>query len=220
MSAMSASVVSVNVGRVLETPGSLLGRTGIDKRPVEGRVAAYAVGLAGDACADEIHHGGIDQAVYAFAREDMDRWERELGRELPGGAFGENLTTRGIDLNATVIGERWRVGDVEFEVSSPRTPCGTFQNHMKERNWVRRCTLDGRMGAYLRVITAGTVGAGDTIEVLSRPGHGLTTSMVFRAITTERYLLPKLLDAPQLPAKLLTRAGEYVAAQTRLLADQ
>jgi MOSC domain-containing protein YiiM len=213
-------VVSVNVGRVVETPGSLLGRTGIDNRPVAGRVEARAHGLAGDQCADEIHHGGIDQAVYAFAREDMDRWERELGRELPGGAFGENLTTQGIDLDATVIGERWRIGAAEFEVSSPRTPCGTFQNHMKEPNWVRRFTLDGHVGAYLRVLTEGTVGAGDAIEVLSRPDHGITTGEVFRAITTERYLLPKLLLAPQLPAKLIERAAEYVSAQTRLLADQ
>jgi MOSC domain-containing protein YiiM len=220
MSAMSASVVSVNVGQVVETPGSLLGRTGIDKHPVSGRVRAHAHGLAGDQCADEIHHGGIDQAVYAYAREDMDRWERELARDLIGGAFGENLTTQGIDLGATVIGERWRVGEAEFEVSSPRTPCGTFSNHIKEQNWVRRFTLDGQVGAYLRVLTEGTVGAGDTIEVLARPDHGLTTGEVFRAITTERYLLPKLLHAPQLPAKLIERAAEYVAAQTRLLADQ
>jgi MOSC domain-containing protein YiiM len=217
---MSASVVSVNVGPVVETPGSLLGRTGIDKHPVDGRVRAHATGLAGDACADEIHHGGVDQAVYAYAREDMDRWERELDRELIGGAFGENLTTRGLDLGAVVIGERWRIGDVEFEVSSPRTPCGTFQNHMKERNWVRRFTLDGRVGVYLRVLTEGTVGVGDPIEVVSRPDHDLTISETFRALSTERYLLPKLLHAPQLPTKLLNRAAEYVAAQTRLLADQ
>jgi len=220
MSAMSASVVSVNVGSVVETPGSLLGRTGIDKRPVDGRVRAHATGLVGDGVADEVHHGGIDQAVYAYAREDLDRWERELGRELHGGAFGENLTTAGLDLAEALIGERWRVGEVEFEVSSPRIPCGTFQNHMQERQWVRRFTLDGQSGAYLRVLTEGTVGAGDAIEVVYRPDHDVTLLDVFRAISTDRYLLPKLLHAPQLPAKLAERAAEYVAAQTRLLADQ
>jgi MOSC domain-containing protein YiiM len=220
MIAMQGSVVSVNVGRVVETPGSLLGRTGIDKRPVAGRVRAHALGLAGDACAGETHHGGVDQAVYAFAREDLERWERELARDLPGGAFGENLTTRGLDLGACVIGERWRVGEVEFEVSSPRTPCGTFANHMKERNWLRRFTLDGQAGAYLRVLTEGTVGAGDAVEVVYRPDHDVTVADVFRALTTDRTLLPTLLRAPQLPAKLLERAAEYVAAQTRLLADQ
>lgn len=220
MTPSAASVVSVNVGLVVETPGSLLGRTAIDKRPVDGRVFAGPLGLQGDGVADRVHHGGVDQAVYAFSREHMERWERELGRELPGGTFGENLTTLGIDLGATVIGERWRVGDVEFEVSSPRTPCGTFQHHMQERQWVKRFTAAGESGAYLRVLADGTVGAGDTIEVTYRPDHGVTMSEVFRAITTERALLPKLLEAPQLPAKLIERAAEYVAAQTRLLADQ
>lgn len=220
MDAMSASVVSVNVGRVVETPGSLLGRTGIDKRSADGRVFAHATGLAGDAVADTKHHGGIDAALYAYAREDLDRWESVLGRSLPGGSFGENLTTRGIDLAAVVIGERWRVGETELEVSAPRTPCGTFANHMQERNWVRRFTLDGQPGVYLRVRAEGTIGAGDPIEVLSRPDHGVTNLDVFRAIMNERHLLPKLLEAPQLPAFLLARATEYVAAQTRLLADQ
>lgn len=206
-----ATVVSVNVGRVVPTPGSLRGRTAIHKRPVDGRVPARARGLDGDEVADTRHHGGVDQAVYAFAREEMTRWETELGRELPPGLFGENLTTLGIDLAETVIGERWRVGDVEFEVSSPRTPCGTFSNHMQERGWVRRFTRAGQSGAYLRVLTEGTVGAGDTIEVLSRPGHGVTMGEVFRALMDERHLLPRLLAAPQLPAKLTKRAADYVA---------
>ena len=220
MDVMSASVVSVNVGRVVETPGSLLGRTGIDKRAVDGRVVAQGTGLAGDAVADTKHHGGVDAAVYAFAREDLDRWETVLGRDLPGGSFGENLTTRGIDLAAVVIGERWRVGETELEVSAPRTPCGTFANHMKERAWVRRFTRDGQPGVYLRVLSEGTIGAGDAIEVVSRPDHGVTNLEVFRAIMDERHLLPRLLEAPQLPAFLLKRATEYVTAQTRLLADQ
>jgi MOSC domain-containing protein YiiM len=88
---------------------------------------------------------------------------------------------------------------------------------MKERNWVRRFTLDGQVGAYLRVLTEGTVGAGDGLDVVFRPDHGLTVLETFRALSTERYLLPKLVDIPQLPMKYRERAAEYVAAQTRLL---
>jgi MOSC domain-containing protein YiiM len=220
MNRMSAVVVSVNVGRVVETPGSLLGRTGIDKHPVCGRVRAHATGLDGDEVADKVHHGGRDQAVYVYAREDLDRWARKLGRDLNCGAFGENLTTSGIEPGTAVIGERWRIGEVEFEVSSPRTPCGTFRNHLREPRWVRRFTADGRPGAYLRVLTEGSVGEGDTIEVLSRPEHGITVLEVFRALMNERPLLPRLLDAPELPAKLRKRATAYVAAQGHLVAEQ
>ena len=211
---MRATVVSVNVGPVVETPGSLLGRTGIDNHPVPGRVAAHATGLAGDEVADTRHHGGLDQAVYAYQREDLDRWATRLGRELHGGNFGENLTTRDIDLAAAVIGERWRIGTAEFEVSSPRTPCGTFFNHMgRLRGWVKTFTADGRPGAYLRVLVEGEVGAGDDIVVLDQPAHGVTIAEVFRAITTDKDRMAGLLEVPELPAKVHRWARQYARTQ-------
>src|SRR5579875_2384642 len=96
-----------------------LGRSGIGKTPTTQAVRVRAPGpkgsggsgLVGDAVADLRHHGGDEQAVYAYAREDLDWWERELGRELPDGFFGENLTTRGVDVTGTLVGERWRIGD-------------------------------------------------------------------------------------------------------------
>ena len=106
------------------------GLTGIDKRPVERARAGAAPGpkgtggsgLAGDEICDLRHHGGDDQAVYAYAREDLDGWEGELGRELPNGAFGENLTTAGLDVNGALIGERWRIGPLVLEVTSRPHP--------------------------------------------------------------------------------------------------
>ena len=74
-------------------------QTGIFKEPVEGRVAVGELGLEGDVQADRRVHGGEDQAVYAYAIEDVDWWEAELGRELGPGFFGENLTLRGVDVN-------------------------------------------------------------------------------------------------------------------------
>lgn len=203
---MPASVLSINVGRVQARAGSKLGRTAIDKRPIAGPVRASALGLAGDEQADHDHHGGADQAVYAFAREDLDRWERELGHQLRAGQFGENLTTVGIDLAATVIGERWRVGHVEFEVSCPRVPCATFQEFLGEAAWVKRFTADARPGAYLRVVTEGELTPGQQIEILHRPGHGITIAETFAARTLQPELLPKLLGVPELPAEWHARA--------------
>lgn len=204
----AVKVTSVNVGRPRPNPWKRLEQTGIDKRPVQGAVEVRApgpkgtgeVGLAGDRAWDVKNHGGYDQAVYAYAREDLDGWERELGRELSSGAFGENLTTAGIDVNAALIGERWRVGDqVVLEVSAPRLPCATFQGWLEREGWIKRFTEAALPGPYLRVIEPGSLSAGDEITVLERPDHDVTVGVAFRALTTDPALLPRLTAAGALP---------------------
>ena len=203
-----ASLLSLNVGKPQPNPWKRLDNTGIDKRPVTGPVAVSApgvegtgaVGLAGDRVYDVQHHGGDDQAVYAFSREDLDWWEGELGRPLASGTFGENLTTVGLDVNGALIGERWRIGEhVVLEVSCPRLPCLTFQGWLGERDWIKRFTRAACPGAYLRVIDPGDVSAGDRIEVVHRPDHDVTVALCFRAFTLEPELLPRLLVADALP---------------------
>ena len=215
-------LLSLNVGRpkAVEYTDQADGVTGIDKRPVDGpvRVAAPgpkgtgASGVTGDAVCDLRHHGGDDQAVYAFAREDLDGWERELNRPLPSGSFGENLTTQGLDVSGALIGERWRIGgEVVLEVTSGRIPCRTFQGHLGESGWVKRFTQQGAPGAYLRVIEPGEIRAGDPIEVVHRPEHDVTVALEFRATTTERHLLPRLLAAGDaLHPEATAKAREYM----------
>ncbi|MEV6171082.1 MOSC domain-containing protein [Streptomyces sp. NPDC051954] len=215
-------ILSVNLGRPKSVPytDQAEGVTGIDKRPVDGpvRVAAPgpkgvgASGVAGDAVCETRHHGGDDQAVYAVAREDLDDWERELGRPLGNGAFGENLTTVGLDVSGALIGERWRIGaELVLEVTCGRIPCETFQAHMGERRWVKRFTAKGAPGAYLRVIEPGEIRAGDPVEIVHRPDHDVTVAVQFRAVTTERELLPRLLAAgAALHPESLDKARTYV----------
>jgi MOSC domain-containing protein YiiM len=200
-----AKVDSVNLGRPRPNPHKEVGWTGIGKQPTDGPVEVRAPGpkstgrgsgLVGDFIGDGKHHGGDDQAVYAFQREDLDEWERRLGRELPNGFFGENLTTIGLDINNARIGERWRIGDeVVLQVTAPRIPCATFRGWMGEKGWAKIFTAAGRPGAYLKVITPGAIRAGDPIEVIDRPDHDVTVSLLFKATTTERELLPQLLAA-------------------------
>ncbi|NEB77109.1 MOSC domain-containing protein [Streptomyces sp. SID14478] len=215
-------LLSLNLGRATAVAytDQPQGVTGIDKQPVSGPVRVSAPGakgtggsgLAGDAVCDLRHHGGDDQAVYAFAREDLDAWERALGRGLPSGSFGENLTTEGVDVTGAKIGERWRIGpELLLEVSSSRIPCRTFQGHLGEKGWVKRYTQDQRPGAYLRVIEAGEIRAGDAIEIVHRPAHEVTVAFAFRAVTTERELLPRMLAAGDaLHPEELRAAREYV----------
>lgn len=200
-----ARLDSVNLGHPRPNPHKDTGLTGIGKQPTREPVEVRAPGpktiglgsgLVGDFIGDGKHHGGDEQAVYAFQREDLDEWEQRLGRELPNGFFGENLTTVGLEINVALIGERWQVGqEVVLQVTAPRIPCSTFRGWMGEKGWAKTFTAAGRPGAYLSVVVPGTIIAGDPIEMILQPDHDVSIGLVFRATTTERDLLPRLLAA-------------------------
>jgi MOSC domain-containing protein YiiM len=220
-SVVRVQVISVNIGRPRPNPWKGLAATGIDKRPVDGPVAitdpgpkgSGTVGLAGDRVYDVTHHGGSDQAVYAYAREDLDRWQAELGRPLANGVFGENLTTGGLDVSGALIGERWRIGpDVILEVSCPRIPCATFQGWLERVGWIRQFTEAALPGAYLRVIRPGDIRAADPVRIVHRPGHDVTVALAFRAMTGQPELLPRLLIADALPAESREKVRRRITA--------
>jgi len=189
---MMGHVLQVNLAVPERSDAKNVGVTGINKQPVthavdvrapgpKGLPPERASGLAGDQIFDIAHHGGDDQAVYAYAREDYDWWEQELKRELRGGLFGENLTTEGIDVNGAELGETWRVGDtLLLQTTFGRIPCATFQWKMNEPRWVKRFAAECRTGTYLRILTPGKVQAGDEVTVVDRPGHGVTIADAFR----------------------------------------
>ncbi|MGY1746491.1 MOSC domain-containing protein [Blastococcus sp. SYSU D00695] len=190
-------------------------RTGIDKRPVAGRVAVHRLGLDGDVQVNRRFHGGEGQAVYAYAQEDADWWAAELDRDLPPGRFGENLRTTGLDLTGAVLGERWRVGTALLQVTDCRIPCANFERFWGVPQLVRRFTRHGAPGAYLRVLEPGEIGAGDPVEVLDRPAHGVTVGTAFRAYTTEKQRLPELAPAvPTLPERTRARVAARIATRS------
>jgi MOSC domain-containing protein YiiM len=214
---VSGSVEAVNIG--VPRPVELDGRTvwtAIWKSPVEGRVPLRGVNLEGDDQADRTVHGGPDKAVYAYGAEDTDWWEGELGRPLGPGAFGENLTVRGLPVSEAVIGERWAVGSTLLELAQPRLPCFKLGLRMGDPRFLKRFAAAGRPGAYLRVVREGDIGAGDAIEVVARPEHGVTSALVSRAILGEPGLLAAAHRAPELPADLrdwMQERAERVAAR-------
>jgi MOSC domain-containing protein YiiM len=157
-------------------------------------------------------HGGPDKAVYAYALEDVRAWEQELGRELGEAAFGQNLTTEGIDVSGAVIGERWQVGSTVLEVAQPRQPCFKLGLRIGEPGFVKRFAHASRPGAYLRIISEGELGAGDPVVVTSRPDHTITTRMVSDAILRDPALLPLVVHAPQLPQGLRDWMAERIGA--------
>jgi MOSC domain-containing protein YiiM len=169
------------------------GRTAIYKSAVHGPVRAAGVNLDGDDQADRNAHGGDDKAIYAYADEDREWWESETGRAIERAAFGENLTTSGIDVTNSLIGEQWVIGSVVLEVSEPRLPCWKLNHRMGDEHFVKRFTAARRPGAYLRILTEGVLRAGDSIRVVRVPDHGVTVADVAR-IHRERVGVETLLE--------------------------
>ncbi len=203
LQARAGRVLSVNVGRPQQVDaGRRPVSTAIWKQPVQGRVGVRGVNLDGDEQADRSVHGGPDKAVYAYAAEEVAAWERDLGRELGAAAFGQNLTTEGIDVSGALIGEQWRIGTTVVEVAQPRQPCFKLAIRIGEPRFVRQFAQASRPGAYLRILTEGELGAGDPVEVVFRPDHGVTVRLVFAALMHDPTLAPLALQAPQLPVGL------------------
>jgi MOSC domain-containing protein YiiM len=198
----AARVISVNRGQEADLMiGGRLERSAINKRSAGCPVEVGPLGLDGDTVVDKVNHGGTEQAVYAYGREDLDWWTEQLGRELHNGMFGENLTTAGIDVSGALIGETWRVGQVVLQVTSPRIPCNTFKSWLNEPHWVKRFAAAGRPGAYLRVLTPGVVADGDDLEVVSRPSVAVTVAEAMLAFYGDQDLMRRILEVAGRSAK-------------------
>jgi MOSC domain-containing protein YiiM len=197
-------VVSVNVGRPKPlVTGRRMIESAIVKAPVEGPVAVRGVNLEGDDQADRSVHGGPDQAVYAYASEDIAFWSDVTGLDLGPGAFGENLTTAGIDVSGARIGERWRIGTVELRITGPRIPCFKLEARIGVRGFQKQFLHAGRPGAYFAIAEEGELRAGDAVEVVHRPEHDVTPRLIVETMWLDRTRLAEVEPAvPDMLPKL------------------
>ncbi|MGB3185938.1 MAG: MOSC domain-containing protein [Ornithinimicrobium sp.] len=215
------SVLSVNVGHSAPLAGRAGAElSGIDKQPTSaisvrdpgGNETGAGSGVIDDDIVDRHNHGGERQAVYAVAREELDYWEGQLGRTLAPGAFGENLTTTGIDVDALLIGTMLAIGvgpdgqerheaspAVVLEVCGPRVPCATFAAHIGERGWVKSFTARRRPGAYLAVRTPGQIVPGDSVVLTHTPDHDITIADLLAARFGDLSAAQRVLDAGVVP---------------------
>ena len=161
---------SVNIGTATPFKETSARVTGIFKMPVP-EALVTAKGVAGDAVCDRKHHGGRDQAIYVYGQPDYDWWSKELGRPLDPGTFGENLTIDGLSSAEIHIGDRFEIGDVVLEVTSPRIPCRTFAARMDDKMFVKSFLAARRPGVYARVLGEGTVRPGDSITHIPFAGE-------------------------------------------------
>jgi MOSC domain-containing protein YiiM len=218
VSVTGARVISVNAGGGKDAAcAGRLRRTAIDKRPLPGPVTVRRLGLTGDEQIDTKFHGGPEQALYAYAREDLDWWVERLSRELPNGVFGENLTTGGLDVSGALLGEVWRLGSAVVQLTAPRIPCVVFAGWLDEEGWVKRFARARRPGAYLRVLTEGTVTTGDAVSVVSRPAERVTVAESMSAYYGDPDVMRRVLRVEGRGAKwdemapgVLARAGAHL----------
>jgi MOSC domain-containing protein YiiM len=195
------AIVSVNVGlpRAVTYRGKKV-LTGIYKEPVEGRIAVGHTNLAGDRQADLKVHGGVDKAVYAYPSEHYAYWREQLPEmDLPWGMFGENLSTRGLLEDSVHVGDRFRFGSAELEVTQPRMPCFKLGVKFGTQRMVKRFQQSGRNGFYFRVLREGDVAAGDPIEVLERDEHGVSIARIARLYTEQHADWEELRTVSTLP---------------------
>lgn len=156
-------LLAICIGQAERFPGKSY-KTGIYKTPVNGPVLIDQFGLVGDAVCNKKHHGGPDQAILIEGSLTRDWWAAELGHDLPFGTFGENLVIEGLDNRDVAVGDRFHIGEIVLEATSPRSPCNTLSARMSDRGFSKTFLEAGRPGIYCRVITPGTFCAGDIVK--------------------------------------------------------
>ncbi|MDQ0253980.1 MOSC domain-containing protein YiiM [Evansella vedderi] len=169
MKRLKANLISVNIGQPQPLVG--LGKTvitSINKTSVDGEIFLSKLNLEGDEQADKKNHGGLDKAVCAYPYEHYPFWEQELGNKLPLGAFGENLTLKGLEENNVHIGDVFQWGQAVIQVSQPRIPCHKLAKRLGNED-TPQCVIDkSYTGFYFRVLKEGTVSVTTPLHFLKR----------------------------------------------------
>jgi MOSC domain-containing protein YiiM len=184
---LKMKLISVNVGlpREVTWKGKTV-TTGIFKEPASEGVMVRSLNLDGDRQADLTVHGGLDKAVYVYPFEHYDYWRGELpDTELTPGIFGENFTSTGLREEEVNIGDRFRIGNVTLMVTQPRLPCYKLGIRFGRPDIVKQFLASRRTGFYFRVLQEGEVGAGDTLELLSRDDNNITVADITQLYVRE-----------------------------------
>lgn len=181
---MTPRLDSVNLGTVQDYRDAegRAWRSAIAKRPVEGPVQLSFLGPIDDEVGDRRHHGGPDQAVMVGSCAHRPFWRERLGLDIPMGLLGENLGIEGLDETELCIGDRFRVGGAELQVSQPRQPCATLARYWNCPELLPLIWETARSGWYFRVLAEGAVQAGDALQLLARPHPDWNVARVLRAL--------------------------------------
>ncbi|MAI41469.1 MAG: MOSC domain-containing protein [Candidatus Azotimanducaceae bacterium] len=180
-------VASVNLGKreLIQRLGQGKLSTGINKRPISDRIIVGALGLVGDAIINTKHHGGPDQAIYLYREEDYRYWSNKLDRDLPPGAFGENITVSGLPAPYLDIGDKLVFDDLMLEVTAPRIPCSTLAAKMNDKFFPKKFIKAELPGIYCRVLQTGSISKNDKFYIDGYIGDQINTNEFFGDLLRE-----------------------------------
>lgn len=185
---MCLRLLSLNVGlpRQVHFQGELV-TTGIFKEPVRGPVRIRKLNIDGDKQADLKVHGGVDKAVYAYAKEHYDYWRQELpDTSLHWGMFGENFTTEGMFEEMVNIGDQFRVGTAKLIATQPRMPCYKLGVKFGRMDIIKRFLASGLSGIYFKVVKEGELEQGDEIKLIKKDKNNVTVKDILRLYTVDK----------------------------------
>lgn len=174
-------ILSVNVGmpQTVEFDGKEL-VTGIYKSPVSSPLHVSKTQLDGDGQADLVNHGGEDKALCVYCVEHYAYWKSALEKEMTYGAFGENLTVRGLLEEEVGIGDTYEIGDAVVQVSQPRQPCFKLAKRYDVVDLPVRVQDSGFTGYYFRVLQEGTIPVSPKVKLLAKDPAGVTVAYANR----------------------------------------
>jgi len=181
-------LISLNVGlpHQVNFRGEVV-NTGIFKEPIHHRVKLRTLNIDGDKQADLTVHGGIDKAVYTYAKEHYDFWRKEFNdMSLPWGMFGENFTTEGLFEEFVNIGDVFQIGTARVIATQPRMPCYKLGVKFGRMDIIKRFLASGLTGIYFKVLQEGEVGVGDAIKLVSKDESNVTIKDIVRLYTTAK----------------------------------
>jgi ferredoxin-NADP reductase/MOSC domain-containing protein YiiM len=195
-------LLSVNVGLPCDvTWNGKTVRTAVWKSPVTGRRMVRKLDIDGDAQGDLAGHGGEHRAVFVYQTDSYHYWERFLGRnDFTFGQFGENFTVDGLPDNEVCIGDRYRIGGAEFEVTQPRVTCYRVGIRMNEPRMPALLVAHHRPGFYFRVLQEGEVGAGDDIAKITDGPERISVADVDALLYLPGHSSEQLQRALRIPA--------------------
>ncbi|MFT9847045.1 MOSC domain-containing protein [Aneurinibacillus sp. REN35] len=174
---MSSGLIALNIGKPkTQTYQGREIETGIHKDPVQGRIYLSTLNLDGDGQADLVHHGGVDKALCAYPHEHYSYWEKDIGQTLSYGAFGENLTTKGLSEDEVCIGDIFCFGEAFIQISQPRRPCFKVAARYNVPDFTLRIQRTGYTGFYFRVLKEGWVAPDSPLHLIERHPAGVSVT--------------------------------------------
>ena len=190
--------------------------TGFFKTPIDSPVFATHIHLEGDGQADLKHHGGPDKAILAYSADHYPLWKSDIDRQLPHGAFGENLTIAGLSEDTVHIGDIYSIGPVQVEVSQPRQPCWKLARRWRMNELVPMVINNGRTGWYLRVLREGFLESGMPVKLLDRINPDWPVARANRILHHHKKDLDLTLQLAQVPKLAASWVDELLERVARL----